>query len=65
MADGSWEGSIALLPSGSDGFGYDPVFIDGGSGLSAAELTPAMKNATSHRGRALQNLREGLHAAGL
>jgi XTP/dITP diphosphohydrolase len=65
MADGSWEGSIALLPSGSDGFGYDPVFIDGGSGLSAAELTPAMKNATSHRGRALQKLREGLHAAGL
>ena len=65
VADGVWEGRIALTPSGHEGFGYDPVFIDGGSGLSAAELAPAAKNATSHRGRALLKLREGLRTAGL
>jgi len=65
LAGGVWEGSIARTPSGKDGFGYDPVFVDGGSGLSAAELSPAAKNATSHRGRALLKLREGLRDTGL
>ncbi len=55
-AEGFWDGSIALAPKGSNGFGYDPVFIDSHSGLHAAELSPAEKNARSHRGKALAAL---------
>ena len=65
LADAAWEGRIALAPSGQDGFGYDPVFLDGDSERTAAELAPAEKNARSHRGKALQKLRVQLEAAGL
>lgn len=65
VAEGVWEGSIALAPSGQNGFGYDPIFIDAFSGLCAAELTPVAKNGCSHRGQALLKLRAGLRAAGL
>ncbi len=63
LASGSWEGSIATARRGAGGFGYDPVFIDAVSGRSAAELTPAEKNARSHRGKALAELRNYLAAA--
>lgn len=63
MASGSWEGNIATARRGSGGFGYDPVFIDTISGLTAAELTPAQKNARSHRGKALAELRNFLATA--
>ena len=62
IADGTWEGIIASAPSGQDGFGYDPVFICGNNGLSAAELAPAEKNMLSHRGQALQKLRQILRS---
>jgi XTP/dITP diphosphohydrolase len=65
VADGAWEGSIAEQQSGSDGFGYDPVFVDATSGRTAAELSPEQKNARSHRGKALAALRERLSAVGL
>jgi len=65
IADGVWEGAIAVAPSGQEGFGYDPVFIDGSSGCCAAELAPAAKNACSHRGKALAKLAEELRMAGL
>ena len=58
VADGRWEGRIAHKPSGDGGFGYDPIFIDADSGITSAELDPAEKNARSHRGKALQKLRE-------
>jgi XTP/dITP diphosphohydrolase len=57
IADGRWEGSIAEVPSGDGGFGYDPIFIDGDSGVISAELSAAEKNARSHRGKALVELR--------
>jgi XTP/dITP diphosphohydrolase len=57
IADGRWEGSIAEAPSGEGGFGYDPIFIDGDSGVISAELSAAEKNARSHRGKALVELR--------
>ncbi|MEJ2139552.1 MAG: RdgB/HAM1 family non-canonical purine NTP pyrophosphatase [Gammaproteobacteria bacterium] len=57
IAEGAWEGTIARAPAGDGGFGYDPVFIDNASGLRAAELPPATKNARSHRGHALRALR--------
>ena len=60
IAEGRWEGRITRSPRGSSGFGYDPVFEDPGSGLTAAEMTPAMKNERSHRGQALRALRQRL-----
>jgi XTP/dITP diphosphohydrolase len=57
VAEGSWEGRILREPRGTRGFGYDPVFLDPENGLSAAELAPAIKQAISHRGRALATLR--------
>lgn len=51
------EGTIARSPQGSDGFGYDPVFIpDEGDGRSFAQMSPDEKNAISHRGRAMAAL---------
>ncbi len=50
---GEWPGTIAREPQGSNGFGYDPVFIPEGGDGSAAQLSAAQKDAVSHRGRAL------------
>lgn len=63
VAEGLWPGLILDAPRGAGGFGYDPVFLDPGHGLSAAELDPALKNRISHRGRALDQLRVRLPAA--
>ena len=60
IAEGSWHGRILHVPRGDGGFGYDPVFLDPEHGASAAELDPAVKHRTSHRGRALAALRERL-----
>ena len=62
LAEGRWRGRILTAPRGAGGFGYDPVFLDPDSGLSAAELPPAQKNRISHRGRALASLRAQLAA---
>jgi XTP/dITP diphosphohydrolase len=56
IGQGTWEGHIALKPSGSGGFGYDPYFIPEGRECTAAELSPALKNALSHRCAALHEL---------
>jgi len=56
VAEGEWRGSILTTRQGDGGFGYDPVFLDPESGLSAAQLTAEQKNARSHRGQALQQL---------
>lgn len=57
VAEGRWEGRITTAPSGSNGFGYDPIFFDPESGCTSAELPPATKNVRSHRGRAFARLR--------
>ena len=57
LASGTWEGSIATEAQGSGGFGYDPVFIEYSTGMTAAQLAPAEKNARSHRAMALAELR--------
>ena len=62
IAEGVWEGRILRGRRGGNGFGYDPVFLDPENGVSAAELDPAIKNAISHRGRALAILRERVSA---
>ena len=55
---GEWSGRIVREPVGSNGFGYDPVFVPvesdaAGDGRTSAELSPAEKDVLSHRGRAL------------
>ena len=54
--EGICEGHISLEPHGELGFGYDPVFIPDGMEKTMAMLTLEEKNATSHRGRALEQL---------
>jgi XTP/dITP diphosphohydrolase len=51
-----WRGAVLRDKRGSNGFGYDPVFVPEGSALSAAELEPAEKDAISHRGQAFTAL---------
>ncbi|WP_327113222.1 RdgB/HAM1 family non-canonical purine NTP pyrophosphatase [Nocardia sp. NBC_01730] len=53
---GEWPGSIGRKPVGDGGFGYDPLFVPEGGAVTAAQLTPAQKDAVSHRGRALTRL---------
>lgn len=54
--EGIVEGQIAYALSGTDGFGYDPLFIPNGYEQTFAELNLAEKNKISHRGRAVQQL---------
>jgi len=60
VATGAWHGHIATAPSGTNGFGYDPLFVDANSGNTAATLTPEEKHTRSHRGRAWQVLQPQL-----
>jgi len=57
-AEGRVDGSIAEAPRGTNGFGYDPLFLpDEAPGRTLAQLDSAQKNRLSHRGRALERLR--------
>ena len=60
VAEGTWHGEIAHEPRGANGFGYDPLFVLPGRGVSAAEIDPGEKNRISHRGVALARLLERL-----
>jgi len=53
---GVWPGSIATQERGTNGHGYDPIFIPEGFSQTAAELEPEVKNALSHRAQALSAL---------
>jgi len=61
-ATGECSGAIATEPSGSGGFGYDPVFIPDGYNKTMAELISSEKNLISHRGKALQSFAQKLKA---
>ncbi len=54
--EGLAEGNIALQPSGSEGFGYDPIFIPEGYTQTFADLPAHEKNRISHRKRAIAKL---------
>ncbi len=58
VAEGIWRGEIAVAPRGSNGFGYDPLFLLPELGRTAAELEPEEKNRLSHRGKALARMLE-------
>jgi XTP/dITP diphosphohydrolase len=60
----SWEGSLAQEPSGSGGFGYDPIFVPEGGSRTSSELRDEDKDALSHRGQAFRALAEHLVALG-
>jgi XTP/dITP diphosphohydrolase len=53
---GTLDGSIATEPRGSEGFGYDPIFVPDGETQTVAELGDAWKAEHSHRARAAQQL---------
>ena len=52
LAEGVWEGIVAVSPAGNNGFGYDPVFFDLERGCTVAQMSREEKNTRSHRARA-------------
>lgn len=62
ICHGSWEGIILQAPSGSNGFGYDPLFFAIEQQASAADLPSEIKNRVSHRGKATAQLLQQLAA---
>jgi XTP/dITP diphosphohydrolase len=59
---GYWRGTLTRTARGSNGFGYDPIFVPDGDQRTSAELDPAEKDAVSHRGQALRALLPALRA---
>jgi XTP/dITP diphosphohydrolase len=57
---GTLAGEIAAAPRGSEGFGYDPIFVPHGESLTVAELGNTWKAEHSHRARAARELAERL-----
>jgi XTP/dITP diphosphohydrolase len=53
---GEMVGTLLRAPRGDNGFGYDPVFVPTGETRTTAEMTPAEKDAISHRGKAFRTL---------
>ncbi len=53
---GEMRGVVVREPRGTNGFGYDPVFVPQGCELTSAELEPDVKDALSHRGQAFRAL---------
>lgn len=64
-ATGILEGAMAEAPRGTNGFGYDPLFVPRGSNKSFAEMTDGEKNAISHRAKALHELMNQIKQHGL
>ncbi|GGU90656.1 non-canonical purine NTP pyrophosphatase [Streptomyces albospinus] len=56
VVEGTLEGTLRHTPAGTGGFGYDPILQPLGETRTCAELTPAEKNAISHRGKAFRAL---------
>ena len=56
--EGKYRGVITELPSGGNGFGYDPIFLDTVSGLTFADMGPEKKNLISHRSLAILELKK-------
>jgi XTP/dITP diphosphohydrolase len=60
VTEGICPGTLAESPRGTNGFGYDPIFVPDGFSRTYAELTAEEKNQISHRARALAAMREVL-----
>ena len=59
---GILEGRIATEPSGSEGFGFDPIFVPDGEEQTVAELGDSWKAGSSHRARAAMALKQALES---
>jgi XTP/dITP diphosphohydrolase len=57
IEEGLCEGHLTRHPRGSNGFGYDPIFVLNGPGRTLAELSASEKDLFSHRGNALTKIR--------
>jgi XTP/dITP diphosphohydrolase len=64
VVHGAWTGRLTRAPRGTNGFGYDPIFVPDGETRTSAELSADEKDAASHRARALQALLPHLCALG-
>lgn len=64
IADGVWRGEILREFRGTEGFGYDPLFLDTQSGKTVAELPLEIKSQLSHRGQAMARLLQQLQTLG-
>ncbi|MBD3616570.1 MAG: RdgB/HAM1 family non-canonical purine NTP pyrophosphatase [Gracilimonas sp.] len=62
--EGVCKGEIITEQKGDKGFGYDPIFLPEGYEKTFAELDSSIKNAISHRGRAMEKLIDFLHENG-
>jgi len=62
VTHGEQRGRLVRAPRGDGGFGYDPIFVADGDTRTNAELTPAEKDAISHRGKAFRALAAHLRA---
>jgi XTP/dITP diphosphohydrolase len=62
VVHGEWAGALTRAPRGTNGFGYDPIFVPEGETRTSAELSSAEKDAVSHRARALRALLPHLRA---
>ena len=60
LSEGICEGTLTFAPRGTNGFGYDPLFIPDGYDKTFAELSDTIKNRISHRARALMQTKEFL-----
>lgn len=60
---GELRGALTRAPRGTNGFGYDPIFLPQGYDVTSAELSPDAKDAISHRGQAFRALAPLLAAA--
>ncbi|HPX88296.1 MAG TPA: RdgB/HAM1 family non-canonical purine NTP pyrophosphatase [Methylophilaceae bacterium] len=60
IAEGQWYGEILNEYRGTDGFGYDPLFLDAKTGKTVAELPLEIKSRISHRGHAMAKLLQKL-----
>ncbi len=62
LEEGICPGTITEAPHGEGGFGYDPVFLPDGYTQTFAEMPPDLKNAISHRGKALLKMKDTLNS---
>jgi XTP/dITP diphosphohydrolase len=56
VVEGTLTGRLVTTPRGTNGFGYDPIFVPDGHDRTTAEMSPEEKDAISHRGRAFRAL---------
>ena len=56
ICEGALEGCIIRAPRGTNGFGYDPIFVPHGHEITTAEMSAEQKDAISHRGQAFRAL---------